>query len=145
MAYKIQELVESGFDFSQVYPEKQQAVRESTGLDFDLAGVVKFLQRQTNNFTTENPVAKDLDNAVFVLVEKWKSESGTPKAESVEDADKEVEKELKVAEKTEEEKQAKLKIKNCLYNKKIMKMMIPIKNLVADIYFFKMSHINLKF
>jgi hypothetical protein len=109
MAYKIQELVESGFDFSQVYPEKQQAVRESTGLDFDLAGVVKFLQRQTNNFTTENPVAKDLDNAVFVLVEKWKSESGTPKAESVEDADKEVEKELKVAEKTEEEKQAEIR------------------------------------
>lgn len=110
MAYKIQELVDSGFDFSQVYPEKQQAVRESTGLDFDLAGVVNFLQRQTNNFTTENPVAKDLDNAVFVLVEKWKSESGTPKAEAVEEEEKvEVEKELKVAEKTEEEKQAEIR------------------------------------
>lgn len=110
MAYKIQELVDSGFDFSQVYPEKQQAVRESTGLDFDLAGVVNFLQRQTNNFTTENPVAKDLDNAVFVLVEKWKSESGTPKAEAGEEEEKvEVEKELKVAEKTEEEKQAEIR------------------------------------
>lgn len=75
MAYKIQPLVESNFDFSQVYPDKQQAVRENTGLDFDLQGIVKFLQRQTNNFTTENPVAQDLDNAVFVLVEKWKTES----------------------------------------------------------------------
>jgi len=75
MAYKIQPLVESNFDFSQVYPEKQQSVRESTGLDFDLEGIVKFLQRQTNNFTTENPIAQDLDNAVYVLVEKWKGES----------------------------------------------------------------------
>lgn len=109
MAYKIQELVESGFDFYQVYPEKQQAVRESTGMDFDLAGVVKFLQRQTNNFTTENPVAKDLDNAVFVLVEKWKSESGggMQEPEPVDDkATEEIKKELKVAEKTEEEIQA---------------------------------------
>jgi len=112
MAYKIQELVESGFDFSQVYPEKQQAVRESTGMDFDLAGVVKFLQRQTNNFTTENPVAKDLDNAVFVLVGKWKSESGggMQEPEPVDDkATEEIKKELKVAEKTEEEKQAEIR------------------------------------
>lgn len=111
MAYKIQELVENGFDFSQVYPEKQQAVRESTGLDFDLAGIVKFLQRQTNNFTTENPVAKDLDNAVFVLVQKWQGESGTPEPEPVEDksAEEEVKKQLEVVEKTEEEKQAEIR------------------------------------
>jgi hypothetical protein len=112
MAYKIQELVENGFDFSQVYPEKQQAVRESTGLDFDLAGIVKFLQRQTNNFTTENPVAKDLDNAVFVLVQKWQGERGeTPEPEPVEDksAEEEVKKQLEVVEKTEEEKQAEIR------------------------------------
>ena len=78
MAYKIQSLVESGFDFGQVYPEKQQAVRENTGLDFDLSGVVKFLQRQTNNFTTENPIDQDLDNAVFAVVSKWKSEEPAP-------------------------------------------------------------------
>lgn len=111
MAYKIQELVENGFDFSQVYPEKQEAVRESTGLDFDLAGIVKFLQRQTNNFTTDNPVAKDLDNAVFVLVQKWQGEKGTPEAEPVEDksAEEEVKKELEIVEKTEEEKQAEIR------------------------------------
>lgn len=102
MAYKIQPLVESNFDFSQVYPEKQQSVRGSTGLDFDLAGIVKFLQRQTNNFTTENPVAQDLDNAVFVLVEKWKSESKgeEPTPAPVED---------KAVEKTEEEKQEEIR------------------------------------
>lgn len=114
MAYKIQELVENGFDFSQVYPDKQQAVRESTGLDFDLVGIVKFLQRQTNNFTTDNPVAKDLDNAVFVLVQKWQGESGgTPEPEPVEDKSEqekdEVKKELAVVEKTEEEKQAEIR------------------------------------
>jgi hypothetical protein len=112
MAYKIQELVENGFDFSQVYPEKQQAVRESTGLDFDLAGIVKFLQRQTNNFTTENPVAKDLDNAVFVLVQKWQGErGGTPEPEPVEDkpVEEEVKKQVEVVEKTEEEKQAEIR------------------------------------
>lgn len=112
MAYKIQELVENGFDFSQVYPEKQQAVRESTGLDFDLAGIVKFLQRQTNNFTTENPVAKDLDNAVFVLVQKWQGERGeTPEPKPVEDkpVEEEVKKQVEVVEKTEEEKQAEIR------------------------------------
>ena len=82
MAYKIQSLVESGFDFGQVYPEKQQAVRENTGLDFDLSGVVKFLQRQTNNFTTENPIAQDLDNAVFAVVSKWQSEAPAPAPET---------------------------------------------------------------
>ena len=110
MAYKIQQLVESNFDFSQVYPEKQKAVREGTGLDFDLAGIVKFLQRQTNNFTTENPVAQDLDNAVYVLVQKWESETKAP--EPVEEESKEIEevkKELEVIEKTEEEKQAEIR------------------------------------
>jgi hypothetical protein len=70
------------------------------------------LQRQTNNFTTENPVAKDLDNAVFVLVQKWQGERGeTPEPEPVEDksAEEEVKKQLEVVEKTEEEKQAEIR------------------------------------
>lgn len=110
MAYKIQTLVENNFDFSQVYPDKQQAVRDNTGLDFDLAGIVKYLQRQTNNFTTENPVAKDLDNAVFVLVQKWESET-KPEAQPIEEKTdiEEVKKELEVAEKTEEEKLSEIK------------------------------------
>lgn len=100
MAYKIQPLVESNFDFSQVYPDKQQAVRENTGLDFDLEGIVKFLQRQTNNFTTENPVAQDLDNAVYVLVEKWKGEKPEKAEEPVEE---------KGVEKTDAEKEEEIR------------------------------------
>lgn len=86
MAYKIQPLVESGYDFKALYPEKQKAVREATGLDFYLDGIVQFLQRTTNNFTIENSVAHDLDDAIFNIVEKYKAENPfeepAPKAES---------------------------------------------------------------
>ena len=68
MAYKIQALIESGYNFSTLYPEKQDSVRENTGLDFALDNIVKFLQRQTNNFTIDNSVAHDLDNAIFKIV-----------------------------------------------------------------------------
>lgn len=74
MAYKIQPLVESNYDFATLYAEKQQAVREATGLDFNLENIVKFLQRQTNNFTVDNPVAHDLDDAIFNIVSKLESE-----------------------------------------------------------------------
>ena len=70
MAYKIQPLVESGYDFATLYPEKQEAVRESSGLDFYLDSIVKFMQKQTNNFTVDNAVAHDLDNAIYNLVQK---------------------------------------------------------------------------
>ena len=70
MAYKIQPLVESGYDFAALFPEKQESVRQSTGLEFYLDSVVKFLQKQTNNFTIDNTVAHDLDNAIYNLVQK---------------------------------------------------------------------------
>ena len=70
MAYKIQPLVEQGYDFNALFPEKQEAVRMQTGMDFYLESIVKFLQKQTNNFTIENQVAHDLDDAIFRLVEK---------------------------------------------------------------------------
>jgi anaerobic ribonucleoside-triphosphate reductase len=75
MAYKIQPLVEAGYDFKAVYPEKQRAVREATNLDFYLDGIVQFLQRTTNNFTIENSIAHDLDDAIFNIVEKYKAEN----------------------------------------------------------------------
>jgi hypothetical protein len=77
MAYKIQPLVESGYDFAALFPEKQDAVRQSTGLEFYLDSIVKFLQKQTNNFTIDNPIAHDLDNAIYNLVQK----AGVPMAE----------------------------------------------------------------
>ena len=75
MAYKIQPLVESGYDFKALYPEKQKSVREATGLDFYLDGIVQFLQRTTNNFTIENTVAHDLDDAIFGIVERYRVEN----------------------------------------------------------------------
>ena len=76
MAYKIQALIESGYNFSTLYPEKQDSVRENTGLDFALENIVKFLQKQTNNFTIDNSVAHDLDNAIFKIVSKKAEEEG---------------------------------------------------------------------
>lgn len=75
MAYKIQPLVEANYDFAKLYSDKQEAVRMATGLDFNLENIVKFLQRQTNNFTVDNPVAHDLDDAIFNIVNKYKEES----------------------------------------------------------------------
>lgn len=72
--YKLKKLIEENVDFSEIYPQKQMSVRENTGLDFDLAGIVLFLQKQTNNFTIDNTIAKDLDDAIFKIVEQWRSE-----------------------------------------------------------------------
>jgi hypothetical protein len=72
--YKLKTLVDDNVDFSVIYPEKQQAVRESTGLDFDLSGIVLFIKKQTNNFTIENTIAKDIDEGIYKLYEKYKKE-----------------------------------------------------------------------
>lgn len=82
MAYKIQPLVEAGYDFKAVYPEKQKTVREATNLDFYLDGIVQFLQRTTNNFTIENSIAHDLDDAIYNIVEKYKAENPSKDDES---------------------------------------------------------------
>lgn len=79
--YKIQPLVESNFDFSLINPQAQREVAEASGVDFDLSSIVKFLQKQTNNFTIENTIAKDLDEAMFKSYEKYKSEKGGEKVE----------------------------------------------------------------
>jgi hypothetical protein len=79
--YKIQPLVESNFDFSLINPQAQREVAEASGVDFDLSSIVKFLQKQTNNFTIENTIAKDLDEAIFKSYEKYKSEKGGEKVE----------------------------------------------------------------
>jgi len=94
MAYKIQPLVEAGYDFKALYPEKQKSVREATNLDFYLDGIVQFLQRTTNNFTIENSVAHDLDDAIFNIVQKFKEENPgmeempVPKSEPTEEEQK---------------------------------------------------------
>jgi hypothetical protein len=74
--YNVKNLVENNYDFSVVFPEKQASIRENTGLDFNLPEIVAFLQQQTNNFTIESTIAKDLDEAIFKIVKKYKEEIG---------------------------------------------------------------------
>ena len=76
MEYKIKHLVEEGYDFKKLYLDKQEELRTQTGLDFDLETIVLFLQKQTNNFTIDNPIAHDLDNAIFGIVQKYEQEYG---------------------------------------------------------------------
>lgn len=81
MAYKIKPLVDSNYNFADVFADKQIAVRQATGLEFDLASIVTYLQKQTNNFTIENAVAHDLDSAIFDAVQKYQEEVGAPEIE----------------------------------------------------------------
>jgi hypothetical protein len=94
MAYKIQPLVEANYDFAKLYSDKQEAVRMATGLDFNLENIVKFLQRQTNNFTVDNPVAHDLDNAIFNIVSKYDKDSGKMEEEPLEKSEEETRKDI---------------------------------------------------
>jgi hypothetical protein len=92
MAYKIQPLVEANYDFAKLYTDKQEAVRAATGLDFNLENIVKFLQRQTNNFSVDNPVAHDLDNAIYNIVTKHEQELGKVESKEEESKDEPLEK-----------------------------------------------------
>jgi hypothetical protein len=83
MPYKIKKLIEEGYSFADLHPDKQQAVREETGLDFNVEDIVKFLQKQTNNFSVENSIAHDLDDAIFKIVEKGKEKPKVPKKEPI--------------------------------------------------------------
>ena len=88
--YKIKKLVEDNYDFSAVSVGKQDEVRAATDLDFDLGSIVKFLQKQTNNFTVENTIAKDLDDAIYKVVEQYESEKGGGKKEVEVEVEEEV-------------------------------------------------------
>lgn len=83
MGYKIKKLIEEGYSFADLHPDKQRAVREETGLDFNVEDIVKFLQKQTNNFSVENGIAHDLDDAIFKIVEKSKEKPKSPKKEPI--------------------------------------------------------------
>lgn len=70
MAYKIKKLVDEGFDFDTIYPEKQDEIRAATKLSFKLSEIVDFVRKQTNDFRDEFPLAIDLDNAIYKLYER---------------------------------------------------------------------------
>jgi hypothetical protein len=87
--YNLKNLVESGFDFSVLYPEEQETVRKATGLDFNISEIVMFLQKQTNNFTVENTIAKDLDDAIFKTVKKYQEQNKEEEKEEIKEEVKE--------------------------------------------------------
>lgn len=68
--YKIQPLVESGFDFSTIFPEKQKALQQFGGFNFGLQEIANLLKTQTENFTIKNEVALDIDKYIYEAYEK---------------------------------------------------------------------------
>jgi hypothetical protein len=81
--YKIKQLLDDNVDFNEIFADKQKSVRENTGLDFDLNGIVLFLQKQTNNFTIDNTIAKDLDEAIYKIYQQFEKEKAPDQPEPI--------------------------------------------------------------
>jgi hypothetical protein len=88
--YKLKEYVEQGYDFNKIFPEKVEEVSKLTGMLFGIDEIVDYLQKQTNDFRIENPVAKDLDSAIYNLILKYEQKKEVPEPEE-EEIDKESE------------------------------------------------------
>ena len=71
--YKTQELIDKGINFNSIYPEKQEVVKQMTGVDFNFAQIVTFLKSQTDNFQKQTPLALDLDRHIYSVYLKWSS------------------------------------------------------------------------
>ncbi len=83
-SYKTQELIEKGVDFSTLFPEKQAAVQQMTGVDFSLPQIVEFIKVQTDGFTKENLLALDLDkyiNGIYLKYTTAKEKETAPETE----------------------------------------------------------------
>ena len=52
--YKTKKLIENGVNFSAIYSNKQEQVKDLTGFDFNLSNIVSFLKKQTSDFTVQN-------------------------------------------------------------------------------------------
>lgn len=76
--YQTKRLVDAGFDFAAVFPEKQQYVQDTENFEFRMPEIVSFLQQQTDNFKIENPVALDVDRAIVNVITRWSEQAGVP-------------------------------------------------------------------
>lgn len=99
MAYKIKRLIDEGFDFNTLFPEKQEEAQKSTLLNYSVQEIVDFLKSQTQDFTQDFPLAVDLDKAIYRLYEKKMELEKDVEKEEVEEKV-----EAKVEEKVEGEK-----------------------------------------
>jgi hypothetical protein len=83
--YLLKEYVNKGYDFNSIFPDKVQEVQKLTNMLFTLQDIVNYLQKQTNDFKIENPVAKDLDSAIYKLIVKSEGEYEAPEPEPKDD------------------------------------------------------------
>jgi hypothetical protein len=67
MAYKLPQLIKENYDFSNLVPTEQADVQNKLSVAFNLSDIVTFIQKGTNNFRVENPIAVDLDNEVYKI------------------------------------------------------------------------------
>jgi hypothetical protein len=82
--YKTKKLIENGVNFSAIYSNKQEQVKDLTGFDFNLSNIVSFLKKQTNDFTIQNSLAFDIDNQIYSIYMKWVDATDTKPTPSAE-------------------------------------------------------------
>jgi hypothetical protein len=76
--YQTKILIEKNYDFSQVKPDKQKQLTESSGYDFSLVDVVSYLKKQSKDFTEETDLLKDIDETIKNIVISHHSDTQTP-------------------------------------------------------------------
>jgi hypothetical protein len=88
MAYKLPQLIKENYDFSNLVPTEQADVQNKLSVAFNLSDIVTYIQKGTNNFRVENPIAIDLDNEIYkIAIDKGqgqpepKGEEPMPKVE----------------------------------------------------------------
>ena len=69
--YKIEPLLSSGFNFNEVFPDKQEALKSFGGYNFGLQEIAQLLRKQTDNFKSSIPVALDIDKYLYEAYEKF--------------------------------------------------------------------------
>ena len=89
MAYKLPQLIKENYDFSNLVPTEQADVQNKLSVAFNLSDIVTYIQKGTNNFRVENPIAIDLDNEIYkIAIDKGQ---GQPEPKGEEPMPKEVE------------------------------------------------------
>ena len=92
MAYKLPQLIKENYDFSNLVPTEQADVQNKLSVAFNLSDIVTYIQKGTNNFRVENPIAVDLDNEIYkIAIDKGQGQQGQPEPKGEEPMPKEVE------------------------------------------------------
>ena len=83
MAYKLPQLIKENYDFSNLVPTEQADVQNKLSVAFNLSDIVTYIQKGTNNFRVENPIAVDLDNEIYkIAIDKGQGQP-EPKGEEL--------------------------------------------------------------